>query len=132
MFLKEIKYTDAETGDEVTVKVPHVNEVCGRCEGHGTHLTPSIGNHAYSVEEFNEAFDDDESRAEYFKRGGIYDVQCEECHGEKVIAVPTEDGATPDQKKHIQAFHQEQEDNRRYDAEDRHTRWMESGCPSDW
>lgn len=51
MFLKEICYLN-EDGDEVTAKVPHVNEVCDRCEGHGTHLTPSIGMHAYSAEEF--------------------------------------------------------------------------------
>jgi hypothetical protein len=130
MFLKEITYTDEETGDEVTAEVPHKNEVCGRCEGHGTHLNPNIGGHAYTMEEFNESFDDEE-REEYFKRGGRYDVTCEACGGNKVVAVPTEEGATPEQKAHIKAWEESEERSARYDAEDRRTRWMEDGCPMD-
>jgi hypothetical protein len=37
------------------------------------------------MEEFNESFDE-EGREEYFRHGGIYDVECEECHGERVVA----------------------------------------------
>jgi len=75
-------------------KIKTCKEVCPRCEGHGTHLTPSIGNHAYTMEEFNETFWEEEDRAEYFKRGGIYDVICEECKGANVVDVMDED-ATP-------------------------------------
>ena len=82
---KEVTY---EVGDEEkTVRLLYKMEVCSRCEGHGTHLTPSIGNHAYSQEEFNETFWEDEDREQYFTRGGIYDVQCEVCHGDKVQEV---------------------------------------------
>jgi hypothetical protein len=62
-------------------------EVCGRCEGEGSILNPSIGEHAYSQEEFDEAFDDEEDRQAYFQRGGKYDVQCPECKGRRVIPV---------------------------------------------
>ncbi len=66
--------------------------ICDRCEGHGYVLNPNIGEHAYGREEFDEAFPDDEDgpfnpRAEYFKRGGIYDVACPECNGGRVWAV---------------------------------------------
>lgn len=62
-------------------------EVCERCEGHGTHLHPDIGEHAYTMEEFNESFDDEE-REQYFKHGGMYDVPCVECKGARVVLVP--------------------------------------------
>lgn len=129
-FLKEISYTNDE-GDEVTVEVPHKHEVCSRCHGHGTHLNPSIGNHAYTREEFEEAFDDEESREAYFKRGGMYDVTCEECGGDRVVAVPTEEGANGDQKAHMKAFEERLEEQAREDADDRRTRWYEDGCPMD-
>lgn len=77
-------YTD--DGDEEEVSFPVKLEVCSRCEGHGTHLTPSIGEHAYTMDEFFDEFDD-EGREEYFKRGGIYDVICERCKGRNVEAV---------------------------------------------
>lgn len=72
---------------------PVIREVCDRCEGYGYHLTPSIGEHAYSREEFEESFDDEE-REEYFKRGGIYDVRCEECDGANVVTVVDRDAVS--------------------------------------
>ena len=120
-----------EDGDEVSHIFPVTNEVCDRCEGYGTHLTPSIGNHAYSMEEFYESFDDEEDRAAYFQRGGKYDVQCEECHGAKVVPVVDESKLTPEQKKLFEEYCEHEEDMARMDAEDRHTRWMEDGCPMD-
>jgi hypothetical protein len=82
----EDEQTAAPT-DEVEHELPAVFAVCPRCDGHGTHLTPSIGNYAYSSEEFEEAFHDDEDREAYFKRGGKYDVECERCHGKNVVPV---------------------------------------------
>ena len=122
-----ITYTCPDTEDEVAVQLPSKNEVCPRCEGHGTHLTPSIGEHAYSMEEFHEAFDDDESRGEYFRRGGIYDVTCEKCHGRNVIAVVDEDACTAEQKEHLRLYEEEQEQRAQWDAEDRATMRMENG-----
>ena len=123
-----VTYICPETDEEVTTQLPSKNEVCSRCEGFGTHLTPSIGEHAYTAEEFAEAFDDDESRAEYFKRGGIYDVACHECHGRNVVTVVDEDACvTDEQKEHLRLYRKKQAQRARWDAEDRATMRMESG-----
>jgi hypothetical protein len=116
-----------EDGEEVQHELPAKNEVCDRCEGYGTHLNPNIGNHAYTREEFDEAFDDDESREQYFKRGGIYDVSCEVCHGNRVVQQVDEDRLTPEQRVVFDEYRDHQEQCARWDAEDRHTRRMESG-----
>lgn len=73
-------------------QLPGEYVVCERCEGHGTHLHPAIGGHAYTVEEFRETFDEDEA-GEYFKRGGIYDVPCEVCGGARVVVEVDEPAA---------------------------------------
>jgi len=116
-----------EEGEEVEHTFPSINEVCPRCEGFGTHLTPSIGQHAYTQEEFYEAFSDEEDREQYFRRGGIYDVTCEECKGNKVIQVVDEDHLTEDQKKVYEEWQEQEEENAREDAADRRTRYYESG-----
>lgn len=116
-----------EDGEEVEHELPGKHEVCPRCEGHGTHLNPSIGEHAYTREEFDEAFDDDESREQYFKRGGMYDVTCDECSGNRVVVVIDESNLTDKQKELVEEYHDRHEREARWDAEDRHTRRMESG-----
>lgn len=70
------------------VELPCSFSVCPRCDGHGSILTPSIGEHAYSSEEFNETFHDDEDREAYFTRGGKYDVTCPVCSGKNVVPTP--------------------------------------------
>ena len=74
--------------------------VCDRCEGHGTILNPSIGEHAYTAEEFDLEFSEDE-KTEYFKRGGIYDVICPECKGKNVVLGIDDDALNHDQKKTV-------------------------------
>ena len=83
---------------EYQIELPTRFEVCPRCEGVGSHLHPAIGEHAYTPEEFNESFDDEEAE-QYFKRGGRYDVQCEECHGARVVSVIDYDRCTTDEQK---------------------------------
>lgn len=72
---------------EYTHEWPARFEVCEECDGHGTVLTPSIREHAYSHEEFMEAFDTEELQEAYFKRGGMFDVQCPLCKGDRVVKV---------------------------------------------
>lgn len=122
----ELTWNDEE-GDEVTHTFPSTNEVCDRCEGFGTHLTPSIGEHAYSMEEFNESFDDEEDREAYFQRGGKYDVQCEVCHGNKVVETVDESKLSDEQKAVYEQYLDSEEQGARWDAEDRATRRMENG-----
>jgi hypothetical protein len=112
--------------EQILITLPACMAVCSRCEGHGSHLTESIGEHAYTSEEFYEAFDDEESRHEYFRRGGRYDVTCRECHGMRVVKVPDEEACARDPKlaadlKRIED-HLEQE--QRWRDEDRHEREM--------
>jgi hypothetical protein len=116
--------TDAELDDfveEQTITLPVKMEVCDRCQGHGTHLTPSIGEHAYSTHAFNEAFPEDEDRQEYFRRGGRYDVQCLTCKGANVIAVVDEDACkfNPAYKRDLVLYNAHMEAKAFCDAEDR-------------
>lgn len=82
-----------DIGVERTLKLPAKFEVCGRCEGHGKHLHPDIGEVAFSAEEFAEEFDPEE-QVEYFRRGGRYDVICHDCGGKRVVAVLDRDQMT--------------------------------------
>jgi RecJ-like exonuclease len=93
-------YVDDE-GEEIEASLPSCKEVCPRCEGTGFHLTESIGSYAYSQEEFEEAFDDEESRSEYFRRGGRFDVVCTECKGKNVIDVVDEEACITTEQKAI-------------------------------
>lgn len=98
---KTFTYFDDDE-NELQIELPTCFEVCSQCEGHGTHLNEAIGSHCYSLEEFDEAFDDDESREQYFKRGGIYDVTCKACKGQRVVEVIDTDAAlTAEQREAI-------------------------------
>lgn len=129
----ERTYENYDTGEEETFTFPAKHEVCSRCGGHGTHLNPSIGSHAYSGEEFDEAFEPgSEEREHYFKRGGMYDVRCEVCNGKNVVLVIDEERCTSDeQKAALKTYTKYQRRREREDAEDRRTTWYESGCPMD-
>ena len=81
-----------EDENETEHSFPAKFAVCGRCDGHGSVMNPSMANHCYTEEEFNETFHDPEDRAEYFKRGGIYDIVCPTCKGERVELVVNESG----------------------------------------
>jgi hypothetical protein len=55
-------------------------EVCPRCEGEGKHMNPSIGEVAYTREDFDA---DPDFEEQYFS--GAYDVTCYECKGQRVV-----------------------------------------------
>ncbi len=111
-----VKFYDAE-GDEVSAVLPAKHVVCSRCEGHGTHLNPSIGNHAYTSEEFHDSFDDEEAE-EYFKRGGRYDVTCEVCKGKNVVLVVDEEACqSAQQKADLASFNESEEASYQADRE---------------
>ena len=121
-----IIYVDDETGDEVQASLPAKYEVCPNCEGHGTHLHPSIRGYAYSREEFEEAFPDEYDKEQYRRRGGIYDVQCRKCDGKRVVAVSDITQCSPEQIATLFAYNESKARSAKYDAEDRATRRMES------
>jgi RecJ-like exonuclease len=115
---------DGEEGHELPAKF----EVCPCCQGHGTHLAASLGGYAYTQEEFYESFSDEVDRAEYFKRGGIYDVLCEECRGRNVVLVVDEEACLcdPRLKPIFEAWREQEEERALFERECRAERAMEA------
>lgn len=112
----ELTYKNDEA-EEITLKVPSKMEVCYDCEGHGTVLNESMRYHAYTSED--EEMHDPEFLEEYFKRGGIYDVQCPTCKGKNVLAVPDEEAINKNEalKAEYEKYTEWKEDSDRADAE---------------
>lgn len=76
-----------------TIEIPAKYEVCGRCEGSGSHTNPAVDGHGITADEMYELGDD--FREDYLS--GVYDVRCEECRGERVVLVVDEARATTEQ-----------------------------------
>lgn len=55
--------------------------VCPRCRGEGSHVNPSVDGHGITAEEMDEL--GPEFLDDYM--GGVYDVRCEQCHGDRVV-----------------------------------------------
>jgi hypothetical protein len=67
------------------------------------------------MEEFEQEYPDDESREQYFRRGGIYDVPCEECKGRRVVAVVDRDACqTPEELQGLQALIKQEREEAEY------------------
>lgn len=114
-----------DDGEIVVYEFPSKFEVCHTCNGHGTHLNPSIGEHAYTADEFNEAFFDDEDKEEYFRHGGKYDVTCETCKGKNVISVIDELACnSPELKESLKLYHEKLKTDAEYARECAYERRM--------
>ena len=95
-----IKYTvENDEGEEVEHKCPAKYEVCHRCQGKGTHVNPAVDGHGISPEEFAE---DPSFEENYF--GGVYDITCQECNGERVELVPDENSTDKAALKHYEEW----------------------------
>ncbi len=62
MQLKVTVTWEDDDGIEQSVDLPGKHQVCGNCDGHGTHLREGMREHAYTSEEFEDAFHDEEDR----------------------------------------------------------------------
>ncbi len=121
--MQTIQRTYTTQGDvELILTFPAKFEVCHRCEGNGKHVNPNVDGNGISQDEFDA---DPDFREAYFS--GVYDVQCSACKGLRVMAEFDEDRATPRQKAKYAMVEAQEDRNRKWDAEDRHTRFMESG-----
>ena len=100
-------YCTESDGSE-TFKFPCTFEVCGTCQGRGTHVNPSIDAHGISREEFDE---DPDFRDDYMS--GLYDIQCNECQGRRVVPVVDESHLSDDQQRALRVIN----DRARGDAE---------------
>lgn len=114
---------DGETTE--SIEVPSRMEVCHDCDGHGSVLNASMRYHAYSEEEFEEF--DEEERAGYFQRGGMYDVTCPTCKGVRVVAVPDLARCNAAQRAAVEAKQEDDAERAREDRADAYTRRMENG-----
>jgi hypothetical protein len=115
-----------DDGGEISHEFSAKHEVCGGCDGHGTHLRAAIREHAYTMEEFRESFDEEEA-AEYFHRGGRYDVTCETCGGNRVVLVADEDNLSSDDRELFEQYTQAAEEAARDAYTDRRMREAECG-----
>ena len=104
---------------EFEVELPSKFEVCGRCEGKGTHVNPNIDGNGLSREDFEEDPDFEEA---YFS--GVYDVTCEECEGLRVVPVVDEEKCDARLLKLYQDDQRAEAESR---AEDRMWARLESG-----
>ena len=77
-------------GDEI--QLPAKFEVCPHCQGAGTHVNPAIDGNGLTAEDFAE---DPDFHEGYM--AGVYDVACERCGGDRVIAVVDPTRLSPDQ-----------------------------------
>lgn len=77
------------TPDGEEVQAPARFEVCGRCHGRGVHDCFEGG---FSM---SDEFVNDEFLEDYFERR-IYDVDCSECGGLRVVPVLDEARCTPE------------------------------------
>tara|TARA_R110000803_G_C11778593_1_gene296299 strand:+ start:132 stop:503 length:372 start_codon:yes stop_codon:yes gene_type:complete len=70
-----ILYTD----NDEELYLPTHKQVCGLCEGKGSHVNPSIDSNGLS----SELMQDSEFMDSYMN--GVYDVRCYECNGSNVV-----------------------------------------------
>jgi len=85
--------------DGSEIEAPWTYEVCDICEGHGKHVNPAIDAGGLSQE-----MQDDYDFYEGY-HAGIYDVQCNACHGRRVVPVTDWDAMTEAQCQTLDAQH---------------------------
>lgn len=102
-----------DNDDEVEHELPATNEVCDRCDGHGTHTNPSIDGNGITASEWAE-WDTDERDA---YMNGEYDVTCEKCHGNNVVLVPDTSAMSDEQRKIFSQWKKQESERRASDAE---------------
>jgi hypothetical protein len=80
--------------EEKEIELPAMWELCGLCQGRGSHVNPSIDSCGISNEDFAE---DPDFRESYFS--GAYDVPCYRCSGRTTEPVVNEEGLSEEVKK---------------------------------
>lgn len=111
----EIDNGEGEEDSIRVIELPSTKALCSDCKGEGTVLNESMRYHCYTQEEVDDLEDD--FQEEYFKRGGIYDVQCPTCKGLRVVDVVHEDILTQAQKKDYEIYLDMLDDREAYERE---------------
>lgn len=115
-------YLGHRSGREFEISLPAKFVVCGRCDGKGAHVNPSIDGNGLTREDFDEDPDFAES---YF--AGDYDVTCDTCHGERVVAEVEPERFTRRQRILWEAHQKAEQEYQRDYASERWLRMAESG-----
>lgn len=105
-----------------TIELPGKYEVCGRCNGKGTHVNPSIDGNGITSDEWNGPDWSEEDKENYMS--GFYDVSCFECHGKRVVLTVDEDRCD---KALMKAYYEYLHDKAQDEYNDRRTMWAEDG-----
>lgn len=92
---------------EELVAFPFKYEVCPTCNGRGRHVNPDIDSQGLTREDFDQ---DPEFFEDYLS--GLYDVDCYECGGTRVVPEIDEDRLSEEQKVQLKSL----QDSRREDA----------------
>lgn len=104
---------------ERSIVFPAAFAVCSTCRGKGTHVNPSIDAHGITREEFD---DDPGFREDYFS--GVYDVQCYECHGQRVVPFIITENLNEEQRRALEYIEMERKLDAEYDELSRLERIM--------
>lgn len=92
--------------------LPARYEVCGRCDGKGTHWHESLDN---GITEEERERDWDDEGWEWLMRGGM-DVECRECKGQRVVPVPLDTVNSVEAQRALKAYTAWWDDERDYRA----------------
>lgn len=113
----------SDDGDEVEIRLPCKWEVCSRCEGKGVHTNPAIDGHGITMEERDRDWTDEEWEG---YMGGMYDVRCYDCSGDRVVPMVDSNRLSDDQRMWFLQVQEAQEDIRRMDEMQESERRMEA------
>lgn len=102
--LVSIGFND-ETGEDIDAEVPFKYEVCPTCNGKGSHVNPSIDAGGLSYDDFE---NDPDLHSNYF--GGVYDVSCYECKGQRVVPCINKEACDKDVLAKIEKQQREEEE----------------------
>ncbi len=106
--MERIKFTyESDDGDEVEAWLPAKYEVCDRCHGKGSHVNPNIDGNGITASEMEEICYYDPDFPENYM-SGMYDVQCENCKGLRVVLEVDEDNLSEDGKKLLEIYNEQQ------------------------
>lgn len=101
--------------DDTFTELVATYEVCGRCRGEGKHVNPAIDGNGITASEMDELGDD--FRDGYL--GGVYDIRCQECDGQRVVAVVDETKNSPELLAKYYEYLEDEGQSRAEDAAER-------------
>jgi hypothetical protein len=105
-----------DDGWEEDCEVPGKYVVCSRCQGRGRIVNPAVDGNGLSREDFDADPDFEEA---YFS--GVYDIDCPNCDGLRVVMIPDESDLSEVEEENLARYRRAQEEV----AESRHIQEME-------